>query len=156
MSRKLECTVTYQTGIEIYDQISILRNQSEVNFVVHFRQSWARPKQLGPLQKLACMFLYQTSIQMYDQISTPRIWSKVKLHHSILLRFGLKEGKMAEKLETNATFQTLVLPSLPKVQNSSKSSKSLYAWLSLKWLPKFSFKFQLQERRKNNISQTFT
>ena len=34
-------------------------------------------------------------IQIYDQISTPRIWSKVKLHHSISLRFGFKEGKIA-------------------------------------------------------------
>ena len=34
------------------------------------------------------------SIQIYDQISTPRIWSKVKLHHSISLRFGLIEGKI--------------------------------------------------------------
>ena len=34
-------------------------------------------------------------IQTYDQNSTPRIWSKVKLHHSISLRFGFKDGKIA-------------------------------------------------------------
>ena len=34
-------------------------------------------------------------IQIYDQNSTPRIWSKVKLHHSISLRFGFKDGKIA-------------------------------------------------------------
>ena len=34
-------------------------------------------------------------IQIYDQNSTPRIWSKVKLHHSISLRFGLKDRKIA-------------------------------------------------------------
>ena len=45
-----------------------------------------------------------------------------------------------------------VSPSFPKVQNSSKSLESLYAWLSLKWVPKSSFKFQLQENRKNSIS----
>ena len=45
-----------------------------------------------------------------------------------------------------------VSPSFPKVQNSSKSLESLYAWLSLKWVPKFFFKFKLQERRKNNIA----
>ena len=38
---------------------------------------------------------YQTGIQIYDQISTPRIWSKVKLHHSISITFGLKERKIA-------------------------------------------------------------
>ena len=41
------------------------------------------------------MFLYQTVIQNYDQISTLIVWSKVKLRHSISLRFGLKEGKIA-------------------------------------------------------------
>ena len=51
-------------------------------------------KQLVTLQKLVCTFLYQMGIQIYDQISTPRIWSKVKLRHSIPLRFGLKEVKM--------------------------------------------------------------
>ena len=81
------------------------------------------------------MFLYQTGIQIYDQISTLRIWSKMKLHHSISLRFGLKEGENGfEKLETNATFYVLVSLSFPKVQNSSKSPESLYAWLSLKWV----------------------
>ena len=34
-------------------------------------------------------------IQIYDQISIPRIWLKVKLHQSISLRFGLKEGEVA-------------------------------------------------------------
>ena len=59
----------------------------------------------------------------------------------------LKGGEIGfKKLETNATFYVLVSPSLPKVQNSSKSPESLYAWLSLKWVPKFSFKFQLQKK----------
>ena len=44
---------------------------------------------------LVWKFLYQAGIQIYDQISTPIIWSKVKLHHSISLRFGLKEGEVA-------------------------------------------------------------
>ena len=61
----------------------------------------------------------------------------------------LKGGEIGfEKLETNATFYVLVSPSLPKVQNSSKSPEILYAWLSLKRVPKFSFKFQLQEAEK--------
>ena len=41
------------------------------------------------------MLVYQTGIQIYDQISIPRIWSKLKLHHAVSLRFGLKEGKIA-------------------------------------------------------------
>ena len=58
----------------------------------------------------------------------------------------LKGGEIGfEKLETNPTFYVLVSQSLPKVQNIFKSPESLYAWLSLKWIPKFSFKFQLQE-----------
>ena len=39
------------------------------------------------------MLVYQTGIQIYDQISILGIWSKVKLHHALSLRFGLKEGK---------------------------------------------------------------
>ena len=42
----------------------------------------------------------------------------------------------------------MVWPSLTKVQNSSKSPQSLYAWLSLKWVSRFSFKFQLWNIRK--------
>ena len=44
---------------------------------------------------MACTFLYQTGIQIYDRISSLRIWSKVKLRHSISLRFVLKEEKRA-------------------------------------------------------------
>ena len=51
-----------------------------------------------------------------------------------------------------------LIPTLAKlcnVQNSLKSPERLYAWLSLKCVPKFSFKFQLRESLKNNISSTF-
>ena len=34
-------------------------------------------------------------LQIYDQISTTRICSKVKLHHTVSLRFGLKDEKIA-------------------------------------------------------------
>ena len=147
MSRKLECTLIYQMGIQIYDQISIMRNWSEVKLHRAFSLDLGskESRQLRPLQNLACMFLYQTSIQIYDQISTPRIWSKVKLHHSILLRFGLKEGKMVEKLETNATFQALVSPSLPKVQNSSDHCKSWCACFYIKRASKSMIKLKLRE-----------
>ena len=47
------------------------------------------------IAKVGVHILYQMGIQIYDQIPTPRIWSKVKLHHSISLRFALKEGKIA-------------------------------------------------------------
>ena len=45
------------------------------------------------------MLVYQMGIQIYDQISILEIWSKVKLHHAISLRFGLKE----EKIDLNIT-----------------------------------------------------
>ena len=44
---------------------------------------------------MVCTLGYQTGIQIYDQISITRIWSKVKLHHAVLLRFVLNEGKIA-------------------------------------------------------------
>ena len=34
-------------------------------------------------------------IQIYDQILITRIWSNVKFHHVVLLRFVLKEEKIA-------------------------------------------------------------
>ena len=49
-------------------------------------------------RKLECTLIYQTSIQIYDQISILRIWSKVQLHHAVLLGFGLKEGKIDMKI----------------------------------------------------------
>ena len=63
---------------------------------------------------------------------------------------------ISKQLEKSAKFYALVWPSLSKVENNSKSPESLYAWLSLKWEPKFSFKFQLRESQKNNISYTFS
>ena len=59
---------------------------------------------------------------------------------------GVENG--FEKLETNETFYVLVSPSLPKVQNSSKSPESLYAWLSLQSVPKLFFKFSITRKLK--------
>ena len=71
------------------------RNPLKVGLHSYLQIGLKGSKQLRTLQKLACTFLYQMGIQFYDQISTLRIWLKVKLHHSISLRFGLKEGKIA-------------------------------------------------------------
>ena len=46
------------------------------------------------LLKLACMLVYLMVIQKYDQVSFLRSWSKEKLHHAVLLGFGLKESKI--------------------------------------------------------------
>ena len=76
-----------------------------------------------------------------------------------ITKVWLKGGENGlEKWETNATFYVLVSPSLPKVQNSSKSPESLYTLNSkkllesetplcmflcvpLKWVSKSTFKF---------------
>ena len=68
------------------------------------------------MQNLEWIIVYPMGIQIYNQVSILRITSKVKLDRTILLGFGLKElkitmnitklekaGKMAKKLETNAT-----------------------------------------------------
>ena len=98
------------------------------------------------------MFLYQTGIQIYDQISTLRIWSKVTLH-LISLRFGLKEGKMALR---NWKQMQPFRRGFHQVHLRSKITqnplKVCMHGLSLKWVPKFSFKFQLRESKKNTIS----
>ena len=40
------------------------------------------------------MLVYLMDIQIYDQVSILRSWSKAKLHHAVLLGFGLKETKI--------------------------------------------------------------
>ena len=42
---------------------------------------------------LACMLVYAICIQTYDQVSILRIWSKLRLHLTFLLGFGLKMPK---------------------------------------------------------------
>ena len=127
------------------------------------------------MQKLACTFLYQTCIQIYDQISTLRIWSKVKLHHSISLRFGLKEGKIALNI-TKFFMHSYLTRNLTKIcvhaylQNGI-STLSLRFHLKgvkiarnvtkvagydclLKWVPKSTFKFQFWKSRQKCIFST--
>ena len=53
-------------------------------------------------------------IQIYDQISNLRIWSKVKLHHSISLRYGLNQGKIALNM-TNFFMHSYVTRNLAKI-----------------------------------------
>ena len=98
----------------------------------------------------------KVGMHIFISNSHPNLWSNFNyesLVKSETLSFDfakawLKGGENGfEKLETNATY-VLVSPSLSKVQNSSQFPESWYAWLSLKWVPKFSFKFQLQESRK--------
>ena len=43
----------------------------------------------------------------------------------------------------------MVWQSLTKVQNSSESPKNMYAFLSLKWVPKFTFKFYFEKVKKS-------
>ena len=41
------------------------------------------------------MLVYPICIQTYDQVYILRIWSKLRLHHAVLLGFGLKMAKIA-------------------------------------------------------------
>ena len=106
----------------------------------------------GPEEKLVCTFLNQTVIQIYDQISTPIVWPKVILHRSISLRFGLKEGKLASRNWKQmqpfiSWFHQIFLRS-KIARNPLKVCK--HGYLSNGY--QLSFKFQLQEIQKNNIS----
>ena len=40
------------------------------------------------------MLVYLMGIQIYDQVSILISWSNMKLHHAVLLGFGLKESKI--------------------------------------------------------------
>ena len=49
-------------------------------------------------QKLACVLLYPMCIQTYDQVSILRIWSKMRLHRTVLLGSGFKMPKISLKI----------------------------------------------------------
>ena len=68
---------------------------------------------------MECTVTYQMGIQIYDQISTSRIWSKLKLHHSISLRFGLKEKVEAFRPWFDQVRATLNFEKLLKSETSS-------------------------------------
>ena len=127
------------------------------------------------------MLVYQMGIQIYDQISILGIWSKVKLHHAISLRFGLKEAKRAmnitkfgihsylpnghlniwsyfnsKKLVKWETLSCAFAKVPPKgseiAQNIAKVS--VYACL-LKWVPKSTFTFHFWKSQQKCIFSTF-
>ena len=91
----------YQKGIQIYDQISIVRNWLEVKpchaFLLELSSKGSQ--QLETLQKLAYTFLYQTGIQIYDQISIVRNQSEGKLRRSFSLELGSKGSKWLGPLQ---------------------------------------------------------
>ena len=123
------------------------------------------------LQNLACMIVYPMGIQIYDQVLILRSTSKVKLHRTILLGFGLKELKITlnivkvgmhtyhpnphQKIWSNFNYEKFVKSETPswsftKVgvkggENSSKRHESWSACFFIKWASKSMIKFQLRE-----------
>ena len=83
--------------IQIYDQISIIRNCSKVKLCHAFSLGLGLKvvKIAWNVAKVGCMIIYLMGIQIYDQVSILRSWSKVKLHRAVLFGFGLKEPKLA-------------------------------------------------------------
>ena len=141
--QKLACMLVYPMGIQIYDQVSILRSWSKVK--LH------RAVLLGFVLKVRKIALNIVKFVVHFYLSNrhPNLWSNFnskKLVRSALLHL------ISKKLEKSATFCASVWLSLTRVQNNSKSLEVLYAWLSLEWVPKFSFKIQLRESQKNIIS----
>ena len=111
-------------------------------------------------------------IQIYDQVSIIRSTSKVNLHRTVLLGFGLKELKVTlniakvgmrtyhpnahQKIWSNFNSEKFVksetlLCGFAKVgvkggENSSERHKSWSACLFIKWASKSMIKFQLREK----------
>ena len=95
VKRETLCMLVYQTGLRSKFNFEKLVKRETLS--CGFAMVWLKGG-INTSEKwwnLACMFLYQTGFPIYDQISTSRIWSKVNLHHSISLRFGLKEVRIA-------------------------------------------------------------
>ena len=74
MSQNFACTLVYQMGIQIYDQISIITNCSKVKLCHVFSLGLGLKvvKIVGTLWKLACMLVYLMGIEIYDQVSILR------------------------------------------------------------------------------------
>ena len=92
------CNIIYQKDIQIYEQISILRNCSKVKLsrAVSLGLGLKGVKIIAQnVAKFGMHDCYPMGIQIYNQVSILRSTSKVKLDRTILLEFGLKEGKMA-------------------------------------------------------------
>ena len=118
-----------------------------------------------------CMLVYPMGIQIYDQVSIPRSWSKAKLHHAVLLGFGLNTLKIAlnimkvgvhfhlsnphPNLGSNFDSEELVRSEtlscifagvgLKGSPNSLELCKSCHARLFIKRASKSMIKFQFQE-----------
>ena len=123
------------------------------------------------MQNLACMIIYPMGIQIYDQLSILISTSKLKLHRTVLLWFGLKELKITlnivkvgmhtyhpnahQKIWSNFNSKKFVngetsLCGFTKVgvkggEYSSERRKSWSAHLYIKWASKSVIKFQLRE-----------
>ena len=124
------------------------------------------------LQNLACMMIvYPMGIQIYDQVSILRSTSKVNLHHTFLLGFGLKEMKItlnimkvcthtyhpnahqkiwsyfnSEKFVKSETSSCgFTKAGVKEGENSSENREICSACLSIKWASKSMIKFQLRE-----------
>ena len=88
--------LVYQIGIQIYDQISILINWSEVKLRRFFSiELGLKRVQIARNITKVGVHVYQMGIQIYDRTSIHRIWSKVKLCHVVSLGLGLKGVKIA-------------------------------------------------------------
>ena len=83
MSQNFTYTLVYQMGIEIYDQISIIRNYSKVKIGLGLK-----------VVKIAWNVAKVGVHANPNQVSIIRSWSKLKLHRVVLLGFGLKESKI--------------------------------------------------------------
>ena len=137
--------LVYPICIQTYDQVSILRNWSKVR--LH------RAVLLGFGLKLPKTDLNIVKVGMHSYFPNKLVEIETPLFTFLCvpLKWVSKSTFKFDFLEIGKKCDLLGL-GLTKVQNSSKSLESVYAWLSLKWESRFSFRFHLQESRKSSIS----
>ena len=180
-SWKLESTLVYRMGIQIYDQISIPKKWSEVNLHCEFSLELGL-KGIQISRNIAKVGVHACISNMHPNlwlISIPRIWSKVQLHHAISLWFGLKEGKIAltimkfsmhcylgnghqnlwsyinsDKLvKSETSLWDFAKVGLKGGENNSKCPEISCAYFCIKWTSKsmIKFKFQVFGQKSNSI-----
>ena len=127
------------------------------------------------MQNLACMIVYPMGIQIYDQVSILRTTSKLNLHPTVFLGFGLKELKITlnimkvgvhtyhpnahQKIWSNFNSKKFVKSETPSCgfakvvvkwgENILEHRESWSAFLSIKCASKTMIKFQLRGNCQN-------
>jgi len=142
--RKFTFMLVYPMGIQIYDQVSILRSWSKVKLhrAVLLGFGLKVLKIALNIVKVGVHFYLSNRHPNLDQISIPRNWSEVKLCRAFSLELGLKGVQIAQNIAKVGMHACL--------SNGHPNLWSIQFWeFRQKWTPcVVSLRFGLNEGKK--------